>query len=132
MQVLLAFIDDDIEETLAVGLEAELRTLCGNRLWHSMPEYVYETERATMEGDADIVTLGAFIRLEAHGSGDEAASLADTEAFVLWWATYSSTSGKTVGFQLDREGIGWIMGGDKADLQKGLIDPWRASLQTSG
>jgi hypothetical protein len=132
MKVLLAFIEDDVDEGLAGELKLKIEAFCRSREWHSAPEFVHETERATVAGDADIVSLGAFIELETVGSSGERASLEDAEVFVAWWGQYSRSSGKTVGFELDRDAVGWISEGDTSDLHEGVLYPWRGSLEEDG
>lgn len=128
IRTLLAYIEDDIDEALVRRLRGAIESLAQSRNWLSIPTYVYDVEAATSMGDDDIVTLGAHIELAAAGSPNDSASLRDVEAFVDFWKDLSISTGKTVGFELDGDAVGWIDDGDVSDLEDGMIAPWRAAL----
>ena len=128
VRTLLAYIEDDIDDALVRRVKWAMESLVQSREWLSTPTYVHDVEAATSIGDDDVVTLGAHIELVPAGSPSDSASLRDVEAFVRFWKDLSISTGRTVGFELDGDAVGWIDDGDASDLEDGMIAPWRAAL----
>lgn len=126
--VLLAFVDDEFDESLVGALSEMAADLAGSRSWTvGPPEVVDETD------ELGVRTLG-LVHQVYPAFGDEGALLDDAtdralldevRVIVSQLEALSESAGVDFGLELDGNSVGWVEQGARSnDLQVGLLDAW--------